>query len=356
MPYVGAKVYNDGSHYIAIPQNKFKRRRRSINAKGEMVAVTVEDGKTIRVDERKIKAQKEAEKDYRDLVEMGIIDEEENVQKSADKSIIKQKYEISYVSKKDIFDKTYEENKDLTRSELRGKLFSALRPLFKNKEETDEYIRTNLARKRHNLNAKKNRAWRKARLAHFNYFCTYTYDSQKADEATFERGLRKTLQNLSSRRGWRYMGVWERGGKTERLHFHALINIPDGQMVGEFTEVTDYNTEKHCMQTQIVNSYFGERFGRTTFEEIVPQELDVSLNYILKYIEKTGEKIIYSKGLYMYFQSDVMDDDIITKMETEHPEQRCEKYILFDDFTCIDDGEIIGTATAETIEKMPHCN
>ena len=38
------------------------------------------------------------------------------------------------------------------------------------------------------------------------------------------------------------------------------------------------------------------------------------------------------------------------------PEQRCDKFILFDNFTCMDDGEIIGTANAETIEKMPHCN
>ena len=127
-------------------------------------------------------------------------------------------------------------------------------------------------------------------------------------------------------------------------------------MVGELTEVKDYNTEKHCMQTQIVNSYFGERFGRTTFEAIAPFELDVSLNYILKYIEKTGEKIVYSRGLCMYFKSDIMDEDIITEMENEHPEQRPKKYILFDDFTCIDEGEIIGTATAETIEQMPHCN
>ena len=152
------------------------------------------------------------------------------------------------------------------------------------------------------------------------------------------------------------MGVWERGGKTERLHFHALIHVPDDQMVGEFTEVKDYNTEKHCMQTQLVNSYFGERFGRTTFEPIEPQELDFSLNYILKYIEKTGEKIVYSKGLFMYFQSDISDDDVIMKMSNEHPEQRCDKFILFDNFTCMDDGEIIGTASAETIEKMPHCN
>ena len=328
----------------------------SINGKNDVVAVAIIDGKTVPVDEEKLKAQEEAEKDYKYLIDIGLIDDEEYKQKSADRSIIEQKQQIEYVSKKDIFDKTYEENKGLSRLKLRGKLCSALRPFFNSKEETDEFISKNLLRKRHNVNSKKNRAWRKARLANFNYFCTFTYDSKKVDENTFQKKLLKTLQNLSSRRDWRYMGVWERGGKTERLHFHALIHVPDDQMVGEFTEVKDYNTEKHRMQTQLVNSYFGERFGRTTFEPIEPQELDFSLNYILKYIEKTGEKIVYSKGLFMYFQSDIFDSDIIMKMTDEHPECRCDKYILFDNFTCIDDGEIIGEASAETIDKMTHCN
>ena len=308
------------------------------------------------VDENIIKFREQAEKDYKYLVDIGIIDDEEIEQKPANRSIIEQKQQIEYVSKKDIFDKTYEEHKGLSKNKLRGKLCSALRPFFNSKEKTDEFISKNLLRKRHNLNSKKNRAWRKARLADFNYFCTFTYDSKKVDEEAFQKKLLKALQNLSSRRGWRYMGVWERGDKTDRLHFHSLVHVPAGKMIGELAEVTDYNTEKHCMQTQLVNSYFGERFGRTTFEKIVPQELDYSLNYILKYIEKTGEKIVYSKGLFMYFQSDIMDDDVIMKMSKEHPEQRCDKYILFDKFTCMDDGEIIGTASAETIEKMPHCN
>jgi len=32
---------------------------------------------------------------------------------------------------------------------------------------------------------------------------------------------------------------------------------------------------------------------------------------MVKYIEKTGEKIVYSRGLPQFFISDVMDEDIV---------------------------------------------
>lgn len=32
--------------------------------------------------------------------------------------------------------------------------------------------------------------------------------------------------------------------------------------------------------------------------------------YIIKYIEKSGEKLVYSRGLPQFFISDIMDDDI----------------------------------------------
>ena len=58
----------------------------------------------------------------------------------------------------------------------------------------------------------------------------------------------------------------------------------------------------------------------------------------------------------MYFQSDISDEDVIMKMSNPTPEYRNEKYILFDNFTCIDEGEIIGRVSAETIRKLRHTN
>lgn len=57
----------------------------------------------------------------------------------------------------------------------------------------------------------------------------------------------------------------------------------------------------------------------------------------MKYLEKTGEKIVYSKGLPQYFISDIMEDDIVTTIGLED-----KKLLLFDDFTCWDEGDISG--------------
>ena len=344
-----AKVYHDGSHYIAIPKRTVRKKPKAVHPPEEEVPVTITaEG---------VKPAKEIIENGQDyLTKTGEINESENKEKPAYKSIINKKSLVYRMSRTEIFNMIYEKNKDLKRSVLKNKLVSALCPYFKNRTEAEYFVEASLTRIRRNINGRKNRAWKKARLAEFNYFCTFTYDDKKATEDEFKKRLSKSLSNLSVRKGWRYMGVWERGKKTDRLHFHALVHVPEGMMVGELTEVKDYNTEKHCVQTQLVNSYFGERFGRTTFEVIVQQELDYSLNYILKYIEKTGEKIIYSRGLYMYFVSDILDDDVIMKMSNPNPEYRNEKYILFDNFTCMDEGEIIGRASKETIRKLRRTN
>ena len=76
-----------------------------------------------------------------------------------------------------------------------------------------------------------------------------------------------------------------------------------------------------------------------------------SVAYLMKYLEKTGEKIVYSKGLPQYFISDIMDDDVVTTIGLED-----KKLLLFDDFTCWDEGEYIGTVSKITIKQMRKSN
>ena len=66
---------------------------------------------------------------------------------------------------------------------------------------------------------------------------------------------------------------------------------------------------------------------------------------MLKYISK--------KGLKIYVVSDVLDEDILCRMGDE---EHGFKYILAPDFTCMADGEIMGTVSPEVIEKMPKAN
>ena len=95
------------------------------------------------------------------------------------------------------------------------------------------------------------------------------------------------------------MGVFEHAPKTGRLHFHALMYIPDGEMVGEISEFMDYSTKQKRMQKTFRNSFFAKRFGRNDFKKITTVEMKAGIivDYISKYLQKTGERIVYSRGI-----------------------------------------------------------
>ena len=190
---------------------------------------------------------------------------------------------------------------------------------------------------------------RKVYLQEWSYFCTFTYDNKKHDEDSFKTKLSNTLKHLSSRKGWKYAGVWERSPKNNRLHFHALIYIPNNDL--EFIEVRDFSTKSHKMQTTYQSKYFLERFGRNDFAPINPFTLSQSMAYIMKYLGKTEEKIVYSKGLPTYFISDIMEDDIVCTIGIED-----RKLLLFDNFNCWDEGVLIGKVNKETISQLRKSN
>ena len=193
---------------------------------------------------------------------------------------------------------------------------------------------------------------RKANLADFNYFVTFTYDSALHTEETFRKKLKNALALFSHRKGWKYIGVWERSPEKKRLHFHGLFYILDGTLPGEMKEVSGYSFSEHKRKITHENSYFRERFGRNDFDDMVTEfMLDGAITYILKYIEKSGEKIVYSRGLPQFFISDIMDEDVICTMGEEE-----QKLLLFDRFTCWDEGCYIGEVSKEVIAQMPKCN
>ena len=186
---------------------------------------------------------------------------------------------------------------------------------------------------------------------HLNFFVTFTYDNEKHTEQTFQKTLRNTLKHLVSRKGWKYIGVWERSS-SERLHIHGIFYIPENAMVGELKQVSDYSTKQHRMQTTYQNTRFSEKFGRNDFKAIRhDSEVPQAIKYLTKYLEKTGEKLVYSRGLYQYFVTDVMDEDIICPYGQED-----RKFILSDNFSCWDEGEYIGPVSPEAIAKLPKSN
>ena len=128
--------------------------------------------------------------------------------------------------------------------------------------------------------------------------------------------------------------------------------IPDGTMPGELIEVNDYSLKTHRRQVTYQNTYFNRRFGRSDMESIEdPRRKGDALAYLLKYIEKTGEKIVYSKGLPQYFISDILEDDVVTTIGVENT-----KLLLFDDFSCFNEGCYVGVVSPETISQLRKSN
>lgn len=217
---------------------------------------------------------------------------------------------------------------ELTGDAQRDHIVAGIAQEFPNAENLEEYVSEHIERKTKNYYKRLKRFRRKAHLNRWNYFVTFTYDDEKQSEETFRKRLRRCLSNLASRRGWRYMGVFERAPEKGRLHFHGLLYVPCGEMVGEITERKDYSTERHEMVTTHPNSFFEKRFGRCDFDEVDDMELRVgnTLNYLLKYIGKTGERIVYSRGIASEICLRVSAGDIATNMFDYVP-----KFVLFDD-------------------------
>ena len=230
----------------------------------------------------------------------------------------------------EVFDNVYAQalRTGKTRKETQDFLRDNLAHLFDEETELSAYIESETKRKAHSLGMRKKRFRRKAYLNEWTHFVTITYSDEKHDEESFRRKLRKCLSNFHTRRGWKFMGVFERAPETDRLHFHALIYVPEGEMAGELLEIRDYSTKAHAMQTTVSHSFFAERFGRNDFQPITPAELKNgnTIAYLLKYIEKTGERITYSRDIPTELCREVFNEDVAAEM--------CDfvmKYVLFDD-------------------------
>ena len=230
----------------------------------------------------------------------------------------------------DAFDQLYFEavKNNVARKKLHEYILAGLLELYPDELGLADYVEGKLSRISRNLSVRKKRFRRKAFLNTWNYFVTFTYNGEFQDEESFKKRLRKCLSNFHTRRGWLYMGVFERAPETGRLHFHAIMYIPEGQMVGDIYERRDYSTKHHKMQTTHPNTFFEERFGRNDFEVLSNDELrrGTTMQYLLKYLEKTDERIVYSRGIPTEFYKVINYNDVICEMI-----DFVVKFILFDD-------------------------
>lgn len=323
MYYQETKVYYDGSHYIAIPQSKSTKKGRRHATEPKIV-----------------------------VLERPPLNSTEKVEevKQEEKQAVK---EVKKATRYEIFNEIYSESLSLPKANRKEYIEKCMKPYFNRPNEMEIYIKKKTASRQKNIIARKTRFIRKAYMNDFNYFATFTYDSQKMDEETFKKKLAMCLSTFQKRKGWRYMGVWERAPKTNRLHFHCLLYAPKNSMPGNMITVRDYDTRAKKMRNTIQNTYFNDRFGRSDFEDMDASlmKMGKAMMYLLKYLEKTGEKIVYSRGLPMYFISDISEKDVLCKYGIDD-----KKLILQDAFICYDEGEILGTFNDSIKAKLRKTN
>ena len=113
------------------------------------------------------------------------------------------------MTKKELFNELYQQYLRLKKGERREKIITALRPYFKTDNAVKNYVDSNIERKRRNLICRRIRLTRKINLQTFTHFVTFTYNSEIHTEESFRKGLKKTLANFASRKGWKYVGIWE---------------------------------------------------------------------------------------------------------------------------------------------------
>lgn len=340
--YKKAKIYCDGNAYIAIPRDTNSLPRRKTPRSDDMVYVS----KEICVDENGVIVE---------AVKGSKIDENKKCDKSstvvaceANSSVKTIKIEVP-VPRKKVFEKFNSECEGFTFRERKEYVAEHMKDYFETEEALDNYLHDNYAKARRNLVCRRKRMVRKAYLhGTWNYFCTFTYDNELHDENSFKEKFKTFLMHNVSRKGWKYIGVWERGSKTDRLHFHGIFDIPKGALPGDIEKIEDYDYKTHQKKITYSCVPVREKFGRNDFVEIDKNDLSRTLGYLMKYLEKSGEKIIYSRGLPEYRISDIRDDDILAPMNKWE-----DKFLLFDDFVCINSGNVIGPCTPTNLRQLP---
>ena len=141
MAHEKAKVYFDGSHYIAIPQNEGKPPNKG-----------------------------------------GYHGNENDKMRTA-------------------FEKAYKGAKTKRRKEKITEIIAELRPQFENEGQAAEYVRAEMERIKRNLIERRKRLVRKINLGTWNYFCTFTYDDQKHTEDSFRTKLRDCFKKMCHCKG-----------------------------------------------------------------------------------------------------------------------------------------------------------
>ncbi|HBW05609.1 MAG TPA: hypothetical protein DEF02_03370 [Clostridiales bacterium] len=169
MFYKDAKVYSDGSHYIAIPHTSNPCKRKRVV---ETPVEIPEEEQTISVSSGEPETQEimsRENQDEWDFADMTPVESDELPFENEPKPKKK------YVKRSEVFEKLYVESDGMSKKARHKFLCKGMRPYFTKEQDADAYVDSKLDAKLRNLIARKTRFIRKAYLNDFNYFVTVTY-------------------------------------------------------------------------------------------------------------------------------------------------------------------------------------
>lgn len=145
MAYPKCKVYNDGSHYIAIPHTT--RPKSPKRYRPEEIIEVAEN--TLNDDKSEVKTPLTAQSDESEVVSKECSSE------------AKQTSKTRKMTRRQLFDELYAECKDLIKKERKTYILEKIRPYFLDEESAKQYVNAQFDRLQRNAIAKRTRLVRK---------------------------------------------------------------------------------------------------------------------------------------------------------------------------------------------------
>lgn len=183
------------------------------------------------------------------------------------------------------------------------------------KDNLSFFVEEKLNDEAHQERAKRKRFDRKAGLNRdrWDYFWTQTFDP--ALFANPEQGLEtlfRWIKNNADRYGIKVLGAVEFGEENGRIHFHALIHIPDEFLKRlKLKPITRYSIRGNKWKTSPESEVLRQKFGINEFDSLHgknAEELLKVVRYISSYACKQDGRRYYSRGLpdcgYQYVDSE----------------------------------------------------
>lgn len=193
MPFPQCKVYSDGGHYIAIPHTTrpYRPRRKPCE---EIITVTEEVTEEVQQPDAEQSAP--SQEDAPMPLENAVEEAAEGTQ--IDDTLHEKPAATRLMTKKELFEELYARYQSLPRYKRKAAILKRMRPYFSDADAARLYVETNTWRKTRNLIARRVRMTRKINLQTFNFFVTFTYNSELHTEESFRKNS-KTFFRTSAR-------------------------------------------------------------------------------------------------------------------------------------------------------------